>query len=417
MGFVLGAGGKFVQVGAPKQHEGLGKDPIHDAEQKMIDAQALNPLNFDAKPYQSVIDRLVKDRDRKEDQGIAASIRYEDSQRYATAQKRLDDAEKAKADEAAAKLKGAGSAAARKKAEKLEADKRGRAGVKLGADFKEGAARSGAAGAQTKIDELFATLKGTANELNASEETRIKGLYDGLDESAKQRFDDQIGQLGLDTTAGQETIAAASQSFADNFQGSQSFQGVPVQQFETGANPLIAALQAQGAGTSEVDAAVASADQGMKGTAELQKWMISQLNVGSQNFDKSVKSAASQAGAASLAELLQRSTSIKGGMTRDASLATDQRNLARGGEQSAAATAFADQLSRIASGKTDATAGVTTTLQKGLAEADSDRAASLATYGAAPKQTFAQQVKTLHPNFKGTLAQAKTKFPKLFAGS
>jgi len=342
----------------------------------------------------------------------------DDSAKYERDRQDGLDADALRRSDALAKSSGSGSSAAQKKADKLEADRKGRAGAKAGADFQEGAARSGAATAQTKIDELFATLKGTANELNATEETRIKGLYDGLDESAKTRFDEQIGQLGLDTAASEKTIATANKSFADNFQGSSSFQGVPVQQFETGANPLIGALQAQGAGTSEVNAAIASENQGMKGTADLQKWMISQLNTGSQNFDKSVKNAASQAGAASLAELLQRSTSIKGGMTRDASLATDERNLARGGEQSAAASAFAAALSRIASGKTDATAGVTTTLQTGLAAADSTRADSLTAYGPAPKAklNFAQQVAAKHPNFKGTTAQAKKKFPKLFAG-
>lgn len=346
--------------------------------------------------------------------------------------------------------------------EKLEADRKGRAGAKSGADFLESSAASGATSSAERIKELFGSLEtdantagdeetsriktlfdkldGTANELSDKEKKRITDLYDGLDESAKTQFDSNIDQLNKDLAQGADTMNAAGKSFADNFQGSTAFEGVPVQQFETGANPLIGALQAQGAGTSEVDAAIASENQGMKGTADLQKWMIGQLNTGSKNFDSSVKNASSAALAANLQDLTARGTTIKGGMTRDytnaknanasarsaeeSDAARELRTqlsdiaLGRGAQESTAATNLASVLAGIKTGRADATTDADKERQKLLDAAAQIRANSLATYGAPPKAklNFAQQVAAKHPNFKGTTAQAKKKFPKLFAG-
>lgn len=339
------------------------------------------------------------------------------------------DALALKTAEDARKRAGVGNTSALRAAQQLETARRGRQGVAAGATYLEGAAdknflstsdrikglfdgltgdaTTAAAGETDRIGKLFNHLEGTTNALSDGEKVRIRDLYDGLDVSAKAQFDDSISQLGLDVDAGTNTIATASKSFADNFQGSKSYQGVPTSQMDVGANPLLAALQSQGAGTEAVAGATDAANQSMKSTADLQKWMLEQLNTGSQNFDSSVRNAASQAQASSIADLAARKVSITGGMTRDYTAARNANAASRSAEESANARALQDRLTSIAmqrgsqesanatnlaaalaaikTGTFDATSSANKSLQDQLDEAAAMRARSLATYGVGPK--------------------------------
>jgi hypothetical protein len=277
----------------------------------------------------------------------------------------------------------AAAAAAEKKAE-----------AKRQADLEEARSRAAAEASAQFLESSAKTSKETADK-------RMSGLYGGMETNAKTRLDILLKQLGADTTVAQKAVTGAADEFTKNFQGSTAFQNVPVAQFNVGESPLLAALQQQGAGTEQVQAATNLANQSMGAASDLQKWAMSQLNVGQQNFDTSVKNTNAQALQAALQQLASRGNQISSGLNAD----------------------YTSTLDKIASERASAQESSDQQIQKLIDAAAAERAKAIAAFGQAPaagsQGARTQAVATApnqYPNFNAAVSALNPNFDPKKAG-
>lgn len=146
---------------------------------------------------------------------------------------------------------------------------------------------------------------------------RIKELYDPMEKMTNDEFANQLDLLSKDFETARGQVKGAGEDFLKSFVDSVAYQNVPITTLEAPTNPLLAALQSQGAGTGEVQAVSDFAKQFATSTSDLGKWAASQLNVGQQNFDIAAKRAATGATTAALQGLAGQEPRIKAGMQAD----------------------------------------------------------------------------------------------------
>ena len=146
---------------------------------------------------------------------------------------------------------------------------------------------------------------------------RIKELYDPMEKMTNDEFANQLDLLSKDFEMARGQVKGAGEDFLKSFVDSVAYQNVPITTLEAPTNPLLAALQSQGAGTGEVKAVSDFAKQFATSTSDLGKWAASQLNIGQQNFDIAAKRAATGATTAALQGLAGQEPRIKAGMQAD----------------------------------------------------------------------------------------------------
>jgi len=146
---------------------------------------------------------------------------------------------------------------------------------------------------------------------------RIKELYDPMSQMANDEFATQLDLLAKDFETARGQVKGAGEDFLKSFVDSVAYQNVPITTLEAPTNPLLAALQSQGAGTGEVQAVSNFAKQFATSTSDLGKWAANQLNIGQQNFDVASKRAATGATTAALQGLAGQEPRIKAGMQAD----------------------------------------------------------------------------------------------------
>jgi hypothetical protein len=146
---------------------------------------------------------------------------------------------------------------------------------------------------------------------------RIKELYDPMSQMANDEFATQLDLLSKDFETARGQVKGAGEDFLKSFVDSVAYQNVPITTLEAPTNPLLAALQSQGAGTGEVQAVSDFAKQFATSTSDLGKWAANQLNIGQQNFDVASKRAATGATTAALQGLAGQEPRIKAGMQAD----------------------------------------------------------------------------------------------------
>ena len=146
---------------------------------------------------------------------------------------------------------------------------------------------------------------------------RVRELYDPMAKMADSEFATQLELLANDFKTARGQVTGAGEDFLKNFVDSVAYQNVPISTLEAPTNPLLAALQSQGAGTGEVQAVSDFAKQFATSTSDLGKWAAGQLNVGQQNFDIASKRASTGATTAALQGLAGQEPRIKAGMQSD----------------------------------------------------------------------------------------------------
>ena len=266
-------------------------------------------------------------------------------------------------------------------------------------------ARARAAGesAATFLESSAATQKATADK-------RMSDLYGGLKTSSKDRLDLMLKQLETDTATAEKAITGSSDQYTKSFKPSVGYTA-PVTTLNVAENPLIASLQQQGAGTEQVQAATNLAQQTAGATSDLQKWAMSQLGVGQQNYESAAQNANAQALAAALQNLATRKSQVGTSFQSD----------------------YQTQLDKIAADAAAAQNTSDTNIEKLITEAANIRAKTIAETGAtpvagskdartqavatAPSQyaNFNAAVKALNPNFdaKKSGKTAEQAFPEL----
>lgn len=228
--------------------------------------------------------------------GSAAAVR---------AQERLDALAKEKRDRAA-------QIAAEERAQQQQIDAEKRQIAREDALAAEARLR-GIEGGNAAADYLFSQ----AGRRTTEGLQRIKELYDPMQKMADSEFATQLELLANDFKTARGQVTGAGEDFLKNFVDSIAYKDVPITTLEAPTNPLLAALQSQGAGTGEVQAVSDFAKQFATSTSDLGKWAASQLNIGQQNFDIASKRAATGATTAALQNLAGQEPRIKAGMQAD----------------------------------------------------------------------------------------------------
>ena len=299
------------------------------------------------------------------------------------------DGEQAKIDAAKGKAAADAKAAADKRAKDLETA-RARAAGEASAEFLEASAK---------------TQKEAADK-------RISGLYGGLQTSAKDRLDLMLKQLETDTATASKAVQDANEQYLKSVRPSTAYTA-PVTQLNVSENPLLAALQQQGAGTEEVAAATNLAQQTAGATSDLQKWAMGQLNVGQQNFEGATQNANAQALQAALQNLATKKSQIGTGFQSDYSSAIDKINADQAAAQGASDAEIQKLINEAAAIRAKTIAETGPTPEAGSKEARNQAVAM------APSKyaNFQQAVKAMNPNFDAKKAgkTAEQAFPALAA--
>lgn len=272
------------------------------------------------------------------------------------AQKRLD---------ASTKTSGDGGASDRAKAAQAEAERiRNVKGGREAESFLREQAQTRKAEMLKRVAELY-----DPQQTKSAEDLKI------VLQSAADAFDLAEKQVG-----------EAQTGFEKQFRPSTAYEGVPISTFNVADNPLLAALQSQGAGTGEVQAATDYARQMGQSTGDLEKWALSQLNVGQQNYGSAVQNAAQMGTMAALQQLGGRRADVKTGIEQQ----------------------FADALAELGKQRTGAEGNVDETIADIISKADEIRADTTAKYGNLPKENVA---KTLPDKETKPVAGTKPKAP------
>ena len=209
-----------------------------------------------------------------------------------------------------------------------------------------------------------AFLRTQAQDIKDRTMTRISELYAPMEAKSKEQYDAILAGVDTAFNNAEQTVKTAQEQFAANFKPSTAYEGAPVATFSVADNPLLAALQQQGAGTAEVSAATDYARQSAQQTSDLEKWAMSQLNVGQQNYGSAIQNAAQQGTMAGLQQLAARRPEVVAGVS------TEQQG-------------FLDELARQRS-KDEAGAG--SEYDKLITEANKIAAGTTADYGNLPKE-------------------------------
>lgn len=252
------------------------------------------------------------------------------------AQKRYDAANKAESAGAAAAAK----AAAEAKAKEVERQRKIRGGQ----------------AAETFLREQAVTRK--ADMLK-----RVAELYDPLRTKTEDDLARTLQAASDAFDLAEKQVGEAGKAYEQGITPTKAYGEIPLATFQTAENPLLAALQAQGAQTGEVTAATEQANQFMAQQSALEKWAAGQLNVGQQNYDIAAQNAAKGALQAALMQLGGRRADVKTGIEQQ----------------------FADALSEIAQKETGAKSDVDQTIADIISKADETKAQTLAEYGTLPK--------------------------------
>jgi len=194
---------------------------------------------------------------------------------------------------------------------------------------------------------------------------RVAELYDPQKTKSAEDLKTVLQSAADAFDLAEKQVGEAQTGFEKQFRPSTAYEGVPVSTFNVSDNPLLAALQSQGAGTGEVQAATDLARQTAQSTSDLEKYALSQLNVGQQNYGSAIQNAAQMGTMAALQQLGGRRADVKTGIEQQ----------------------FADALAKIGAEQTGAESDVDETIADIITKADEMRAKTTADYGLLPSET------------------------------
>jgi len=193
---------------------------------------------------------------------------------------------------------------------------------------------------------------------------RVAELYDPLKTKSAEDLETVLNSASEAFDLAEEQVTGAQTNFEQQFRPSTAYEGVPVSTFNVADNPLLAALQSQGAGTGEVQAATDYARQMGQSTSDLEKWALGQLNVGQQNYGSAIQNAAQMGTMAALQQLGGRRADVKTGIEQQ----------------------FADALAELGKQEVGAKGGVDEAIADIITKADEMRAKTTADYGLLPSE-------------------------------
>jgi hypothetical protein len=200
---------------------------------------------------------------------------------------------------------------------------------------------------------------------------RVAELYDPQQTKNAEDLKTILKQASDAYDLAEKQVGEAQTNFQQQFKPSTAYEGIPVATYSVADNPLIAALQQQGAGTGQVDAATNYARQFAEQTSGLEKWAASQLSAGQKNYESAAQNAAQMGTMAALQGLSARRADVKTGIEQQ----------------------FADALAKIGESRTQASSDVDNVIADIIAKADEMRAKTTSDYGLLPSETQKPVVK------------------------
>lgn len=200
---------------------------------------------------------------------------------------------------------------------------------------------------------------------------RVAELYDPLKTKSAEDLQTVLQSASDAFDLAETQVGEAQTNFQQQFKPSTAYEGVPVSTFNVADNPLLAALQSQGAGTGEVQAETDYARQSAQAASDLEKWALSQLNVGQQNYGSAIQNAAQMGTMAALQQLGGRRADVKTGIEQQ----------------------FADALAELGKSEVGAKGDVDTAISDIISKADELRANTTADYGMLPSEVKKPVVK------------------------
>ena len=209
---------------------------------------------------------------------------------------------------------------------------------------------------------------------------RVAELYDPQKTKSAEDLKTVLQSAADAFDLAEKQVGEAQTGFEKQFRPSTAYEGVPVSTFNVADNPLLAALQSQGAGTGEVQAATDLARQTAQSTSDLEKWAMSQLNTGQQNYGSAIQNAAQMGTMAALQQLGGRRADVKTGIEQQ----------------------FADALAKIGAEQTGAEGDVDETIADIISKADEIRADTTAKYGDLPKDKIDKTLPIVKKPVAGT---------------
>lgn len=172
--------------------------------------------------------------------------------------------------------------------------------------------RAIAAGAKAVND-----LKSEAARIKKDAIERIAGLYDPMQTRSQDELTASLTNVANAFANAEQQVRSAGTAFAESFQPGTAYEGVPFAAYSVADNPLLAALQQQGAGTGEVEAATGLARQSAEQSSALEKWAASQLGTSQKNYEEAMRRASSGGVTAALQNLAARRPQVEAGVQSD----------------------------------------------------------------------------------------------------
>lgn len=185
------------------------------------------------------------------------------------------------------------------------------------------AARGAAAKAEAERERVRAIRAGRQAEANLRSEAerikgeaikRIAGLYDPIQTRSEDELKRSLSDVATAFSNAETQVRGAGTMFAESFKPSEAYQDIPVASYQVADNPLLAALQQQGAGTGEVSAATGLARQSAEQASALEKWAAGQLGTSQKNYEEAMRRASSGGVTAALQDLATRRPVVESGI-------------------------------------------------------------------------------------------------------
>jgi len=173
------------------------------------------------------------------------------------------------------------------------------------------------AGLTKRSGETSAAFAARKNAVESSFANMISGLQNQFDAQAAQiaqQREESLAQLQQGIARGESTIGEAESALLRDLVATRGYSEAPITELGQVENPLLAGLQAEGAGVGGVQGESEQARQAAAQLAAMSRGAMRQLNVGEENYLKALQNAGRFAAAQSRQDLAVRGATIGQGI-------------------------------------------------------------------------------------------------------
>ena len=186
-----------------------------------------------------------------------------------------------------------------------------------------------------------------ARRVAEEQRQRIGSSYEPAFTAGDENRRRQLQMLADAIAGGRGQISSATDELMQYLPQSTAFQDVPLTALQSEVNPLLAALQAQGAGTQEVESQRALSDALANQMRAMQQRSAEQYGQADQAYLDAIRRSAQQAGAAGQQYLSMQEPQLRSGIEQSYSDYLNQLRQSRAAEEANVANSLSDALQEI----------------------------------------------------------------------